>query len=79
MPLFDYTCADCAERFEALVLPGIEARVVCASCGSADVERSALARFAVGGSDRMPMRASGGGCGTCGDPRGPGACRMDAD
>lgn len=37
MPLYDFTCGACGERFEELVL-GTEA-VACPSCGSDQVER----------------------------------------
>ena len=37
MPLFDYKCTACGHTFEALVLRGQEP--VCASCGSATLER----------------------------------------
>jgi len=37
-----------------------------------------LSVFAVGGkSDSFTASESFGPCGTCGDPRGPGACAMD--
>jgi len=28
-------------------------------------------------SDRPMQASAGGGCGACGDPRGPGACSMN--
>lgn len=31
----------------------------------------------MGGDDGMDMDASSGGCGTCGDPRGPGSCAVN--
>ena len=37
MPIYDYVCKSCQNRFEALVLGG---RVpVCASCGGAELEK----------------------------------------
>ena len=75
MPLYEYACRKCARRFEALVL-GRETPV-CPGCGGHDLERL-LSTFAVGGpSGATPVPGDGGGCGTCGDPRGPGACGMD--
>jgi putative FmdB family regulatory protein len=37
MPLYDFRCRDCGERFEART--GVEARAACPACGSADTER----------------------------------------
>jgi putative FmdB family regulatory protein len=73
MPLRDYTCRSCGKPFEALVKHGEDAP--CPACGAADVERK-LALFArpAGGESAAPAFA---GCGSCGDPRGPGACRLD--
>jgi putative FmdB family regulatory protein len=82
MPLYEYHCPSCDARFEKLVRGG--AAPACPGCGATEVKKLHSA-FAVG-ADRG--RASGGsmgavppmaagGCGTCGDPRGPGACALD--
>ena len=71
MPLFEYECRSCHARFEELVSG--DAKVACPSCGAARPEKLPSA-FAVGGGkarETAPM-----GCGSCGDPRGPGACRL---
>ena len=39
MPIFEYTCGACGERFEKLVLPGKEPPKGCPACESTDVER----------------------------------------
>jgi putative FmdB family regulatory protein len=39
MPIYEYDCAKCKERFEELVQAGGEAKVACPSCGSTSVER----------------------------------------
>jgi putative FmdB family regulatory protein len=44
MPLYEYECKKCRRRFEALVLPGIEAR--CPQCQGKDLRRL-LSLFAV--------------------------------
>lgn len=44
MPLFEYRCRKCRHEFEALVLPGLEAR--CPQCSGQDLERL-LSQFAV--------------------------------
>ncbi len=74
MPLRDYTCRSCDQSFEALVKAGEDAP--CPACASTDVERklALFARPAGGDADAAPATV---GCGACGDPRGPGACRLD--
>ena len=79
MPLYIFECRDCGEKFEELVF-GSET-VLCTRCQSTRVER-ALPRVAVhaggGASSRSEAPVSGpGSCGSCGDPRGSGACQMD--
>jgi len=74
MPVYQYACRSCATRFERLVMG--QARPACPDCGSEDLERL-LSVFAVGAREsRAPLPTGGGGCGTCGDPRGPGACAL---
>jgi putative FmdB family regulatory protein len=72
MPLYQYACRQCDERFERLVIG--QARPACPTCGSENLERL-LSVFAVGhGGGREAVPAATRGCGTCGDPRGPGVC-----
>ena len=72
MPIFEYICDECAHQFEALVY-GKE-RAECPKCHSKKLQPqlSVFAVSAKGGS----TTASGGACGSCGDPRGPGACSL---
>jgi len=72
MPLYEFECRACAQRFETLVRGN--QTPACPSCGAEDLER-ALSTFAVGGGASEAVPA--GACGRCGDPRGPGACAMD--
>jgi putative FmdB family regulatory protein len=78
MPLYEYRCSDCGERFEQFVVDSTE--VACRGCGSSQV-RKLLSVFAVGGEKSKSAAAAAesvaGGCGSCGDPRGPGSCAMD--
>lgn len=81
MPLYAYVCPTCHHRFEELVF-GSEA-VACPECRSTQAERQ-LSTFAVRGGnssarEREPasFRPGMGPCGSCGDPRGPGACSLD--
>lgn len=76
MPLFEYRCKACDRRFEEFVLG--QARPRCPGCESSRVEKL-LSVFAVS-TGTAPARAAepaGGGCGSCGDPRGPGSCAAD--
>ena len=77
MPLFEYRCRDCEKRFEEIVLG--EAKPRCPSCESRKVEKL-LSVFAVGsggGGKSAALEPAGGGCGSCGDPRGPGSCAVN--
>ena len=50
MPIFEYVCTNCGERFEKLVLSSKRARQLsCPSCGSTEVKK-ALSVFGVSGS-----------------------------
>jgi putative FmdB family regulatory protein len=72
MPIYQYACRSCQRRFDRLVMG--QTRPECPTCGSDDLDRL-LSVFAVShGAGSAPGRAPGGACGTCGDPRGPGAC-----
>ena len=75
MPIYEYSCQQCGQRFEQLVRSMSSAdKFKCPKCGSAKTAR-ALSVFAVGAEgakatsgDDAPM------CGRCG---GPGPCAMD--
>jgi putative FmdB family regulatory protein len=73
MPLFEYRCRGCDRRFEMFVASG--ARPRCPECESSDVQKL-LSVFAVSSGESRSSRdiAAKAGCGTCGDPRGPGSC-----
>lgn len=75
MPLFEYACRECGNKFEYLTRAGQSPS--CPSCQSPNLEKQ-LSVFAVsaGSANQTPVRASGP-CGACGDPRGPGACSMN--
>jgi putative FmdB family regulatory protein len=74
MPIYEYICKDCSRRFEALVYGGQKAQ--CPHCKSAKLEQQ-LSVFAVAASEKSNATESIGACGTCGDPRGEGACSLD--
>jgi putative FmdB family regulatory protein len=77
MPLFEYACRGCGHHFEFLTRDGQSP--ACPACAGADLQKQ-LSAFAVGGNGpdkRFDSPAAGGGCGHCGDPRGPGSCSMN--
>ena len=74
MPIYEYDCARCRQHFELLVRTG--AVPACPACDAPTLQKR-LSAFSVG----RPSPASGGqapqACGSCGDPRGEGACSMN--
>ena len=75
MPLYEYACKSCSHQFEVLVRNGSETPE-CPACHATSLERrfSVFAAHTGAGAARA---AAPGPCGTCGDPRGPGACSLD--
>jgi putative FmdB family regulatory protein len=74
MPLFEYECRGCGHHFEYLTRQG--QTPACPSCQGVDLQKQ-LSVFAVSGGSggaSFDFPASAGGCGHCGDPRGPGSC-----
>jgi len=78
MPIFEYICQECQHEFEALVFGRDKAQ--CPKCESKRLSPQ-LSVFAMAGKSSGGAPAPGGtACGSCGDPRGPGACsRGDLD
>ncbi len=78
MPLFEYECRDCGHHFEFLTRA--DQSPACPTCASADLQKL-LSVFAVnttGASNGgAATRDAVGGCGMCGDPRGPGSCSVN--
>ena len=72
MPIYEYRCQGCGHQFETIV--GGSTRPQCPECQGNGLEKL-LSVFAVGAQSQEMAPASG--CGTCGDPRGPGACQLD--
>ena len=75
MPIFEYLCEQCDHEFEALVYGSEKAE--CPKCHGQKLTAQ-LSVFAVAakGSAGSASDSPIGGCGTCGDPRGPGACSL---
>jgi putative FmdB family regulatory protein len=76
MPIYEYACAGCGHAFEELIFG--DEQPVCPRCSSAQAERMPSVFQTRGAATRAvpprPLPGAGGACGTCGDPRGPGAC-----
>ena len=76
MPLYEYACERCVNRFEVLVRnAGDAARVACPDCGGRKVNKC-FSTFAMGGRKTVEAGScsgggscsgcSGGSCATCG-------------
>jgi putative FmdB family regulatory protein len=78
MPIFEYICQECQHKFETLVLGRDKAK--CPKCQSQKLstQLSVFAMSAKGMSAKGTASESAptGACGSCGDPRGPGACSL---
>ncbi|MGZ4854359.1 MAG: FmdB family zinc ribbon protein, partial [Candidatus Angelobacter sp.] len=64
----------CRHQFEAIVL-GTQ-KAACPKCESKRLSQQ-LSGFAVRGEKSQEVGSSSGACGSCRDPRGPGACSLD--
>jgi putative FmdB family regulatory protein len=75
MPIFEYICQECRHEFEALVFGRDKAK--CPKCESKKLSPQ-LSVFAMSAkaSTSMGDARPTGSCGSCGDPRGPGACSL---
>ena len=80
MPIFEYSCQSCGHRFEHLTRA--DRTAACPACDGTALTKH-LSTFAVGanGSAGRALeafeRSTPGPCGSCGDPRGPGACSLN--
>lgn len=63
MPLYEYECSKCCNRFESLVTSGREKDVVCNECGSPEVKKM-ISCFGIGGGSSR-IKASSSSCSTC--------------
>lgn len=74
MPIFAYKCQGCSHQFELIVHASTVPE--CPKCQANTLEKQ-LTGFAVGGTGSGMNIVDPGSCGSCGDPRGPGACSMN--
>ncbi len=63
MPIYEFKCNDCAEKFEALVSMGKEKQVSCLTCGSFKIQKC-VSSFGIGGGNNRTS-SSGKNCTTC--------------
>ncbi len=73
MPIFEYICQECQHEFEALVFGRDKAR--CPKCKGKKLSPK-LSVFATSAKGSASASVSTGACGSCGDPRGAGACSL---
>lgn len=74
MPIYEYSCNACQHEFEALVFGRDKAE--CPKCHGKKLTPK-LSMFAMAGkSPSNSMSEASVACGSCGDPRGPGACSL---
>jgi putative FmdB family regulatory protein len=59
MPIFEYSCAACAHRFEKVQKVPDEQEIACPACGSTQVKKE-LSTFSTG-SSCSPSCSTGGG------------------
>ena len=73
MPIFEYVCKECEHEFEALLFG--DEKAACPKCHSQRLAPQ-LSVFAVAAKGPSSGTPAMGACGSCGDPRGPGACSL---
>jgi len=73
MPLFEYECTGCGNKFELLVRGSEQPR--CPACGGERVEKC-LSVFAVSVKSASTAPASAGTCATCPHASDPAGCGM---
>jgi putative FmdB family regulatory protein len=79
MPIYEYTCEKCHEKFEKLVRSSTDGKPECPKCGSAKTARTLSVFAAVGGGDSSSSSSSSGGhvhSGMCGCGKRAGSCGM---
>jgi putative FmdB family regulatory protein len=78
MPIFEYKCQDCSQRFEELFLSNQHREPDCPQCGGADVQR-VISTFAAkssgdGAANAGFSESAAPLCGSCGVP---GPCAIN--
>ncbi|MCU0951803.1 MAG: zinc ribbon domain-containing protein [Burkholderiaceae bacterium] len=73
MPIYEYACRDCGQRFEQRVRAG--SAPTCPHCQSTQLDKQ-LSVFGTASARAAPANAAGP-CGRCGHPDGPGSCALN--
>ena len=73
MPIFEYVCKECHHQFEALLFGSQKAERP--KCHGAKLDPQ-LSVFAVSAKGPTASTTPTAACGSCGDPRGAGACSL---
>lgn len=74
MPIYEYTCQDCKQRFEARrKMTEGDNPIACPHCGATGARR-AVSRFSAFASDGGQRRAVAGASGCAGCSPSPGGC-----
>jgi putative FmdB family regulatory protein len=63
MPIYEFICKKCGNRFETLVRTGSGKAIVCPTCECEDV-RKLFSSFGIGGGSSRPTSSSSS-CSTC--------------
>ncbi|WP_430699111.1 FmdB family zinc ribbon protein [Rubrivivax gelatinosus] len=71
MPIYEYACQDCGQRFETLVRS--DTVPACPQCQSTSLEKQ-LSVFAAGKAAPEAAPAAPSPCAGCGRAGGPGSC-----
>jgi putative FmdB family regulatory protein len=74
MPIFEYICKDCGNKFEAIVYGSKQSE--CPACNSTELEQQ-LSTFAAHGTDKSSASAPKLPCGMPGGSCGGGGCGMN--
>ncbi|MGQ9470409.1 MAG: FmdB family zinc ribbon protein [Candidatus Aminicenantales bacterium] len=64
MPIYEFICRQCGQRFECLTRIGNEKEVTCPSCGSAELTKL-FSSFGISGGSSRVSSDSGSGCSSC--------------
>ena len=76
MPIFEYRCNACGRDFEKLVRQSDPAPA-CPSCSGTQLTKKLSTFAAVTGGSMPAFAEAPAGCGSCGNPGGPGACQLN--
>jgi putative FmdB family regulatory protein len=62
MPIYEFKCKNCGEKFEVFVFSHGDASIICGNCGSENIERLMSGFAHTGASSGSSGEASGSSC-----------------